>query len=373
MRAAVLREPGTDLVVDEVRLDEPGPHDVLVRIETAGVCHSDLHYLRGALQSRMPVVPGHEGAGVVEEVGNEVTSCRPNDTVCLMWRPRCGHCPYCLAGQPVMCQAGAMQASSGGLLDGVSRLRLSDGTPLHHLLGVSCFAQYCVVSERSVIVVPPEVPSAVAAITGCAVITGVGAVLNVIGSCAGRSVVVVGAGGVGMSAVMGAHLLGASPIIVVDVVAQRLQAAVGLGATHTIDGTWADVVGVVRDITGLGADFVVEAVGGTKTLTQALDFLKPGGTLVAVGLGAADQQFLVPINALVQRQKRIVGSLYGSANPPIDIPKILGLYLAGRLPLDKLVGNSYGLDDINEAFSDLSTGSVGRAVIRLDAEARRRA
>ncbi len=363
--AAVLREIGGPLSVENVVLDAPGPHDVLVRVEAAGVCHTDYHYMKGELKSRLPVVPGHEGAGVVEAVGSEVTTCQPGDTVCLMWRPRCGKCYYCLIGQPVLCQSGGVQATSGGLLDGVSRLHLEDGSPLHHLLGVSCFARYCVVSERSVIPVPPEVPIEVAAITGCAVITGVGAVLNVIGACASDGVLIFGAGGVGLSAVMGARLAGAAPIIVVDMVPARLALAQRLGATHVIDASQDDANDAVRDLQPDGVPWAIDAVGRGSSLTQAFNALRPGGTLVAVGLGGVNDTFPVPINALVQRQKRVIGSLYGSANPPVDIPRILDAYLAGRLPLDDLVGEHYALRDINAAFDDLVSGSGGRGVIRL--------
>lgn len=361
--AAVLRAVGAPLSVEDVVLAALGPHDVLVRVEAAGVCHSDYHYLRGELRSRLPVVPGHEGAGVVEAVGSDVEACRAGDTVCLMWRPRCGKCYYCLTGQPVLCQAGAVQATSGGLLDGVSRLHLADGSPLHHLLGVSCFARYCVVSERSVIPVPPEVPAEIAAIAGCAVVTGVGAVLNVIGACAGDGVLIFGAGGVGLSAVMGARLAGAAPIIVVDMVPARLQLAERLGATHLIDASQDDVQGAVQDVLPGGVPWAIDAVGRAGSLTQAFNALRPGGTLVAVGLGAVDDTVPLPINALVQRQKRVIGSLYGSANPPVDIPRLLDAYLAGRLPLDELVGEHYALRDINAAFDDLVSGSGGRAVI----------
>lgn len=363
MNAAVLASVGGGLVVETVQLDDPAPHEVLVRLEAAGVCHSDYHYLTGALQSKVPVVPGHEGAGIIEAVGSDVTAVKPGDAVCLMWRPRCGKCVYCLTGRPVLCQAGAVQAASGGLLDATSRLRRDNGNPLHHLMGVSCFAEYCVVSERSVVPVPKEVPAEVAAIAGCAVITGVGVVLNVIGRCAGQGVAIFGAGGVGLSAVLGARLAGAEPIVVIDVVAERLQAAKDLGATHTVDASSADVLEVLLNIQPAGLEWTIDAVGRPETLIQAMDSLRPSGTLVAVGLGAVGQTFPVVLNPLVQREKRIVGSLYGSSNPPVDIPRLLELYVAGRLPLERLVGHRYRLDEVNQAFADLAGKSVGRGVV----------
>ncbi|MEO3875816.1 Zn-dependent alcohol dehydrogenase [Nonomuraea sp. B12E4] len=362
MKAAVLESLGSPLVVRDLQLDVPHAGEVLVRVEAAGVCHSDQHYLSGDLRSPLPVVPGHEGAGVIEEVGPGVTGLEVGDRVCLMWRPRCGQCPYCLAGRPALCEAAGIQAGSGGLLDGTTRLRV-DGARVHHLLGVSCFAEYCVVSERAVVPVPPAVPPAIAAIAGCAVITGVGAVLNVVGECAGDGVVIFGAGGVGLSSVLGAVLVGANPIIVVDVVAERLAMAARLGATHTVDASSEDVAAAIRRIRLRGVEWAIEAIGRPATLETAIDVLRPGGTLVAVGLSAVGTTFAVPLNLLVQREKRVVGSLYGSANPLIDLPRLFDLYLAGRLPLDALIGRTYPLDHINAAFADLTNGSVGRGVV----------
>jgi S-(hydroxymethyl)glutathione dehydrogenase/alcohol dehydrogenase len=362
MRAALLERIGAPLVVRELDLDGPGAEEVLVRVEAAGVCHSDQHYLVGDLRCRLPVVPGHEGAGVVEAVGPGVTRVAVGERVCLMWRPRCGWCRYCLVGRPALCEATAIMVGSGGLPDGTTRLS-ADGAPVHHLMGVSCFAEHCVVSERAVVPVPEGVPPEIAAIAGCAVITGVGVVLNVIGRCAGEAVVIFGAGGVGLSTVLGAVLAGADPIVVVDVVAERLAMAERLGATHTVDASRQDVAAVIQDIRPGGAEWAVEAIGRPETLETAFEVLRPGGTLVAVGVGKIGQTFNVPLNLLVQREKRVVGSLYGSANPLVELPKLFALYKAGRLPLDTLVGRRYPLDRINEAFADLTSGSVGRGVI----------
>jgi S-(hydroxymethyl)glutathione dehydrogenase/alcohol dehydrogenase len=363
MTAAVCGAAGAGLVVEDLVLADPGPTEVLVRVDAAGICHSDYHYLTGDLACPLPVVPGHEGAGVVEAVGGQVTQVRPGDPVCLMWRPRCGQCRFCLTGRPALCQAGAVHAASGGLLDGTSRLRRPDGQQVHHLLGVSCFAQYAVVSERAVVPIPADVPPEVAAITGCAVITGVGAVLNVIGGCAGQSVAVFGAGGVGLSVVMGAAMSGAYPIIAVDVMPERLDAARRLGATSVIDAGTGDVADAIAEIQPGGVHWAVEAIGRPDTLGQAFDAVRPGGTLVAVGLAARGQNFQVPVNALVQREKRIVGSLYGSSNPLLDVPRLLDLYRAGRLPIDALIGNRYPLESINDAFADLVGGGVGRGIV----------
>lgn len=364
VRAAVLRAPGEPLQVEDVALEAPHDGEVLVRVEAAGVCHTELHYMDGAIPCPLPIVLGHEGSGVVEEVGAGVDAVAPGDRVAFTWRPRCGHCEYCITGRPVMCVYGRVQARSGGLMDGTSRLRL-DGGPLHHFLGVSCFAERAVVSQRAVVKVPDGVPAPVAAVTGCAVITGVGAVLNVAGQVAGKPLVVVGAGGVGLSALMGAVLVGAAAVVV-DVAADKLELARRLGAAGTVDasGTAPDeVVAAVQELTGGGAEVAVDAVGLPQTLRQAFAVLRPGGTAIAVGLGSVDATAAVPVNELVQQQKRLVGSLYGSANPPVDLPRILGLYLAGRLPLDVLLGERYPLDRVDEAYGALRAGSTGRAVV----------
>lgn len=363
MKAAVCSAVNGGMVVEDVLLGDPGPDEVLVRIDAAGVCHSDHHYLTGDLVCPLPVVPGHEGAGVVVEVGERVAAVRPGDPVCLMWRPRCGRCRFCLAGRPGLCQSGAIHASSGGLQDGTTRLSRPDGEQVHHLMGVSCFAEYAIVSERAVVPIPADVPPEVAAITGCAVITGVGTVLNAIGACAGEGLAVFGAGGVGLSVVMGAVLAGAHPIVAVDVVAERLDAAVRLGATHVVDASKDDVAGALAAVQPRGFDWAVEAIGRPETLRQAFDALDSGGTLVTIGLARAGQELSLPINLMVQRERRVVGSLYGSANPLLDVPMLLDLHRAGRLPIDQLIGNRYPLAGINDAFADLAGGSVGRGVV----------
>jgi Zn-dependent alcohol dehydrogenase len=362
MRAAVLRTPGEPLTIEDITLAPPKKGEIVVRVEAAGVCHSDYHYMTGDITCPLPAVLGHEGAGIVEEVGPESSGrVAVGDRVALMWRPRCGECPACIAGNPVLCRFGPLQASTGGLPDGTSRLS-RDGEKLHHFLGVSCFADRVVVSERSVVPVPDGVPPHIAAIAGCAVITGVGAVFNAVGECAGRSLLVLGAGGVGLSAVMGARLAGADPIIVVDIDDRKLELARRLGATTIIDGRSGDAVQQVLAAVPDGVDFAIEAIGRPQTLQQAFDALSPAGTLVAVGLGRVGETFAIPVNQLVQRQKRIIGSLYGSANPLLDLPRIFQLYLSGRLPLDELVGATYPLDSVNEAYEDLRA-AVGRGVI----------
>ncbi|WP_026940238.1 zinc-binding dehydrogenase [Humibacter albus] len=365
MRAVVLRQPGVPPAVEEVELAAPGRGELLVRIEAAGVCHSDYHYMSGELVAPLPLVLGHEGSGIVERLGPGVDGrIAVGDRVALLWRPRCGRCPACLAGNPALCRGGRVQASTGGLPDGTSRLSFPDGGELHHLMGVSCFAERVVVNENAVVSVPDGVPAEVAAISACAVVTGIGAVLNVVERAAGRGVLIVGAGGVGLSSVMGANLIGAAPVIVADIDDAKLELARELGATHVVNSQRDDLMDEVMRITrGEGVAWAVEAVGRQQTLETTFGCVADGGTMVAIGLGAVGSRFTVPLNQLVQRQKRIVGSLYGSSNPPLDLPRIFSLYLDGRLPLDRLVGDSMPLTDVNRAYEALLAGAVGREIL----------
>lgn len=359
IRAAVLETPGEPLRLDEVQLDPPGRGELRIRVEAAGVCHTDYHYMTGDMTCRLPAVLGHEGAGIVEEIGPDSRGgVRPGDRVAMLWRPHCGACPACLAGNPALCRLGKVQAQSGGLPDGTSRLRRGSET-VHHFLGVSCFADQVVVAEDAVVPVPEGVPAEIAAISSCAVITGLGATLNAVKDAAGRPLVIVGAGGVGVSAILGARLIGADPVIAIDVDDERLAAARKLGADVVINAGGTDPVEQVLDLTGGGAPWVIEAVGRQQTLEQALGMLAPRGSLVMVGLGAVDAGFTVPINPLVQQQRTIIGSLYGSANPFLDLPRIFTLYADGRLPLDQLIGQRMQLEQVNEAYQGL-VGGAGR-------------
>jgi Zn-dependent alcohol dehydrogenase len=363
MKAAVLRGVGQPLAIEDLELEAPHAGEITVRIEAAGVCHSDLHYMTGDLAAKLPIVIGHEGAGIVEAIGPGGDGrVAIGDRVALLWRPRCGECDACVAGNPVLCRFGRVLAATNGLMDGSSRLRAGSET-VHHLMGVSCFAERVVVSETSVVRVPDGVPAEVAAIAACAVITGVGAALNVVHGAAGRPLGVLGAGGVGLAAIMGARLIGAEPLIAVDVDPEKLELARRLGATHTIDAGTDDVVARIAELTDGGVDWMIDAVGRPQTMQQSVAALRPGGTLVAIGLNNADATFAVPINELVQRQKRIVGALYGGSNPRLDLPRIFALYLAGRLPLDELIGARRPLAEVNEAYADLRAGTAGRTIL----------
>ncbi len=287
--------------------------------------------------------------------------CLGREAVSLLWRSRCGECRACLSGHSERCALGRVEATTGGLLDGTTRLS-SEGAPVHHLLGVSCFAERCVIPERSVVRLPEGVPCPVAAIAGCAVVTGVGAVRNALDSPAGRSLVVVGAGGVGCAAVMGAVVAGAFPIIAIDPNPGALDLARSLGATRTVLAE-GDVDAAIREHCPDGADCAIEAVGRPETLRLAFGALRPGGTLAAVGLGTVGEQFSLPTNELVQQEKRVVGSPYGSASPPLELARIFSLYRSGQLALDRLFGATFGLADVNAAVAQLVAGGAGRSVI----------
>lgn len=362
MKAAVLYKAGEPIVIEEVELDAPGPREVEIRILAAGICHSDLHYMNGDLQGHLPAVLGHEGAGVVERVGAGVTRIKPGDSVITMWRPRCGDCEFCSTGRPALCSMGKAQAASGGLVDGTSRLSMN-ANKVHHLMGVSCFAERSVVSERSVVVIDSDVPPEIAAITGCAVVTGVGAAFNLMTGVSGEGVVVIGAGGVGLSAIMGLKVMGAHPIIAVDTMEEKLEKARELGATHVINSRTQDLIERLNEISHRPISWAMDAVGLPETLAQAFGSVGTGGTVVAMGLGKVGAETRIPVNQLVQQEKKLIGSLYGSSNTPVLIPKLIDMYKSGRLPLDKLLGERYALSQINEAYLALGSGAIGRAVI----------
>jgi Zn-dependent alcohol dehydrogenase len=362
MRAAVLYQPGEPLRVEDVELGAPRAGEVRVRVAAAGVCHSDYHYMRGNLVGNLPVVLGHEGAGVVEEVGPGVTSVQPGDHVVLLWRTSCGRCEFCSRGRPALCPTGSAVRSSGRMADGTSRLR-RQGVEIKHFLGVSCFAEQTVCQELSVLKMPEDVPLPVGAVVGCAVMTGVGAVINTAGVEPGSTVLVVGAGGVGLCAIMGAAVAGAARIIAADLNPARLELATSFGATDVVDASHEDVVQAVRELTGGGVDYAFEVIGLPATVLQAVGALRTGGTAVAIGLAPAGAQAPVDLNELVRSEKTLKGSIYGSMRPYADFPRLFELYRRGRLPLDRLVTREWPLERINEAYEGLIAGTEARSVL----------
>lgn len=364
MRAAVLQDVHEELQVVDVSLDTPGPHEVLVKMAAAGICHSDWHVMQGDLPVPLPAVLGHEGAGIVEAVGQEVIRVKPGDHVVLSWVPSCGRCYFCLKGRYDMCEEAFNIQLSGILPGNVSRLRW-DQKPLYHYLGTSCFAEHAVVADTGVIVIDPEISLSQAALVGCAVTTGFGAVTHTARVGPGDSVAVVGCGGVGLNVIQTAHLSGADPIIAIDVNPKKAELAKIFGATHFVDaGQSDDLITPVIDLTqGRGADFAFEVIGRKETIEQTYGMVRKAG--MAVIIGVAPPHLDVELNAFSfpSQSKILTGSWYGQSVPSLDIPRILGLYQAGRLNLDDLVTGHYYLDQINQAFHDLVQGTVGRGVV----------
>lgn len=366
MRAAVLFAPNERLRVVDVALAPPGPREVRVRLAATGVCASDWHTITGAIPSPTPCVLGHEGAGHVEEVGEGVTSVAPGDHVALSWVPACGRCRHCEAGRPNLCSAAAPALLAGTLMSGQRRLSHA-GEPLYHYSFLSTFAERVVVDEASCIPIRRDVPLRVAALVGCAVMTGYGAVVNRARVQPGSTALIYGAGGVGLSAVMAAALSGAGQVVVADPVAAKRELALELGATHVLDPGADDVVEAVRSLTGgEGADCALEAAGRTELVAQAFEATRRAGTIVAIGVPAADATVTLPGPRLVREEKVVTGSLYGSCRPRQDMPAILDLYAAGRLPLDRLVTRTYRLHQINDTFDDMLAGTLARGVVELE-------
>jgi S-(hydroxymethyl)glutathione dehydrogenase/alcohol dehydrogenase len=364
VRAAVLRGVNERISLEDVELAAPGPGEVLVRLEASGVCHSDWNVITGATPNPFPVVLGHEGAGVVEGVGDDVTEVSEGDHVILSWLPACGRCFFCVQGRPSLCDTALLAMFEGTLLDGTSRLS-QNGAPLYHYGYLSTFAERCVVPEQCAIPIRHDAPLEVAALVGCAVMTGVGAAINRARVAAGSSVAVFGTGGVGLSAVLGSRLAGAGTIVAVDPVALKRDLALELGATHAVDPTVDDPVEALRELTeGRGVDYAFEAAGLTKLVAQAYDALRLGGTLVCIGLPPEGQEVSLPGSRLSREEKIVTGSFYGSCRPHVDMPLVLDLYMDGRLDLDRLVTRTYPLEEVNEAFEAMNAGEVARAVIR---------
>ena len=364
MKAAVYYRANQPLTVEELELLEPQRNEVTVRIEAAGVCRSDLHFIDGLLPHPAPAVLGHEGAGVVEEVGEGVTYAQPGDHVILSFIPSCGQCPYCIAGRPNLCTVGNRAAARGALLDGTTRLRKGK-QEVFHMTCTACFAERAVVPESSVVKIREDMPLDRAALIGCGVMTGVGAVINTARVQAGSVVAVIGCGGVGLNVVQGASLSGAAKIIAVDVNGFKLELAQQFGATHVVNATEdPDVVGAIRQLSPGGADYAFEVIGRPETMRQAYDATRRGGMAVVVGLAPAGAEVSIPAGTLLQ-EKILTGSSYGGARPRIDMPKLVDLYMTGKLKLDELISRRYPLDGINDAFQAMRDGEVARSIIQL--------
>ena len=368
MRAAVLRDPGRPVSTETVLLAPPRRGEVLVRVAAAGVCHSDVHLADGQLGGgRWPMVLGHEGAGVVVAVGEDVVDVVAGDHVAFCFVPSCGACRACRSGRRTLCETAGRHGVAGMLMDGSSRLRALDGTVLQHGLMVACFAQFAVVPAAGAVRLPSSIPLWQAALLGCGVVTGIGAV-NRAGLRVGASVCVIGCGGVGLQVIAGARLAGAGTILAVDTDESKLELAVRRGATHPVLAErGADVVGQVREISGGGVEHAFEVVGRAATIRQAWDVLAPGGAATVVGVAPVGVEVSLPAIEFLS-EKTITGSYYGSSDVHAALGQLVQLVLDGRLDLGEVISYLIGLDDVEDALERLRRGQGARSVIVLDDE-----
>jgi alcohol dehydrogenase len=376
VKAAVLGSMGAPapyatskpLAIEELELEPPGPGEVLVRIRAAGLCHSDLSVINGDRPRPTPMALGHEAAGVVEEVGPVVgdpagSDLAPGDHVVCVFVPSCGHCGPCAEGRPALCEPGAAANTVGTLLSGERRLHRADGTPVHHHLGVSAFAEYATVSRRSLVKIDPDLPLEEAALFGCAVLTGVGAVVNTARVPAGSSVAVIGLGGVGLSSLLGAVAAGAREVVAIDLADDKLAFAEEIGATATFNAGDPECADQVRAATGGGVEYAFELAGSVRALELAYRVTRRGGTTVTAGLPNPTATLPLPAVNLVAEERTLKGSYVGSCIPTRDIPRFVDLYRRGKLPVDRLMSDHLKLDDINLGFDRLHEGKAVRQVV----------
>lgn len=370
IRGAVLERMGVEppyaatkpLSIQEVELAPPGAGEVLVRIKAAGLCHSDLSVINGDRPRPTPMLLGHEASGVVEELGPGVDDLSRGDRVVLVFVPSCGHCLPCAEGRPALCEPGAAANTAGTLLGGERRIARG-GSPVHHHLGCSAFAEYAVVSRRSLVKIDPELAFDEAALFGCAVLTGVGAVVNTARVPAGATVAVVGLGGVGLAAVLGALATGAARVVAVDLAADKLALAARLGATDLFSAAVPECAEQVRAATGGGVEYAFEFAGSAKAMDLAYRITRRGGVTVTAGLPPPNQTLPLPIVNLVGEERTVKGSYIGTCVPVRDIPRYIALYRRGRLPVDQLMSGRLALEEINEGFDRLREGKAVRQVV----------
>jgi alcohol dehydrogenase len=370
IKAAVLERMGTatpyekskPLSIQDVELDPPGHGEVLVKVAAAGLCHSDLSVIDGNRPRPTPMVLGHEASGVVQELGPGVDDLSVGDHVVMVFVPSCGHCLPCSEGRPALCEPGAAANGAGTLLSGARRLHRNGGD-VHHHLGVSAFAEYATVSRRSLIKIDRELPFDEAALFGCAVLTGVGAVINTARVSAGSSVAVVGLGGVGLSSLLGAVAVGARRVVAVDLSDDKLGLARQLGATDTFNAGGANAVEEIRTATGGGVEFAFEMAGSVRAMDLAYKITHRGGTTVTAGLPPPNHTFALPQVSLVAEERTVKGSYIGTCVPNRDLPRYIELYRRGKLPVDRLMSSRLKLDEINIGFDRLHEGKAVRQVI----------
>ena len=364
VRAVVLEATGGPLTPCELELSPPRTGEVLVRLHASGVCHSDWNAVDGTAETRCPAVLGHEGAGVVEAVGEGVTRVAIGDHVALSWAPSCGECEECLRELPQLCSTIWPAMATGGLMDGTPRLS-RDGDPVYHYSFLSTFAEACVVPERACVPIPKDAPFDVAALVGCAVTTGVGAVWRTAGVRPGDRVAVLGCGGVGLSALLAAVAAGAEPVVAVDAAPSKLDVARSFGATHTVlwRGEPEATAALVRAESGGGVDFAIEATGRPEAMLAAFLSTRPRGAAVLLGIPRSDAVLSLPAQTIPRMERRVLGSIYGSSRPERDFARTLELYRSGRLPLDRLVSHRLPLEEAERGFELMRSGEALRVVL----------
>ena len=361
MKAAVFREVGQPLEIEDIQISKPGPREVLVRTSAAGVCHSDLHFIEGLYPGQSPRVLGHESAGGVEQVGSDVTYVQPGDHVITCLSVFCGHCESCLTGHMSLCSSAETRRGHE------DEPRLSkEGGIVHQFANLSSFAEQMLINEHGLVKIREDMPLDRAALIGCGVTTGVGSVFHTAGVEPGSSVAVIGCGGVGLSCVNGAALAGAGKIIAVDMVDSKLEMAKEFGATHAVNGSKGDAVEQVRELTdGLGVQYSFEAIGLKQTAEDAFSMIKPGGSATIIGMIPVGVKIELMGSAFLQ-EKKIQGSMMGSNRFRVDMPRFIDFYLQGKLHLDQMISKRISLENINDAFADMKTGEVARSVIVFD-------
>ncbi len=362
MRAAVMRANDAPLTIEDVKIDSPGPGEVLLETAASGICHSDLTVIEGGLPFPPPCILGHEPSGIVEEVGAGVTDFAPGDHVIGCINRWCGVCRFCTEGRPYLCET----AYLGRPEDQGPRLTAADGSPIAQFANLSSFAEKMLCPERSLVKIRDDMPLDRAALIGCGVTTGLGAALHTVNIRAGSSVVIIGLGGVGLSALQGARIVGAGQIIAVDTQEWKFETAKLMGATHCVDASDGDPVAAVHELTGGGADFVFECIGLVPTVEQAVAMTGRGGTSVLVGVVPITQTVAISAADLTLQEKKITGSLMGSNRFRFDMPKYVEFYLDGRLKLDEMISARVKLDDVNDALDKMKKGEVARQVIVYD-------
>ena len=370
VRAAVLNAMGAampyatskPLSIEEVELRPPGPGEILVRMGAAGLCHSDLSVINGDRPRPTPMALGHEAAGVVEALGPGVDDLKKGDHVVLVFVPSCGHCNPCAEGRPALCEPGAASNTAGTLLSGERRI-FKDGKPINHHMGCSAFAEAAVVSRRSAVKINPDLPLDEAALFGCAVLTGVGAVVNTGQVHAGNSVAVVGLGGVGLASILGAVASGARYTVAIDLSDDKLALAKELGATHTFNAADKDIIEKVKAATKGGVDYAIEMAGSTRAFETAYRITRRGGTTITAGLPPPTATWAMPSTNLVAEERTIKGSYIGTCVPSRDLPRYIELYMLGKLPVNRLMTGRLKLEDINQGFDLLHEGKAVRQVV----------